>query len=179
MSFSELSLPFQSGNWGYCSPGCEPYRSQKNELSTNEVPRIGNEPVPAASAPRDGKPVQTVPAEKPLLEGYNATILPVLDDPVNDCGRVATFGQIVGGVEAKKGSYPFIAALGVKNPKSGLDVIYTCGGSLINRRYVVTAAHCQSEKNPIIEVLLGAHNFKTDNKCQHSDEDEDTCPKGT
>ena len=97
------------------------------------------------------------------LEGYNATLLPTWDDSENDCGKVATAGFIVGGTFAKKGSYPFIAALGVKNPRGGdLKVVFICGGSLINRRYVVTAAHCQSDKDPIIEVLLGAHNFEKD-----------------
>ena len=94
------------------------------------------------------------------LEGYNATPLPTWEDAENDCGKVATAGFIVGGTIAKKGSYPFIAALGVKNPRGGdKKVVYICGGSLINRRYVVTAAHCQSDKDPIIEVLLGAFNF--------------------
>jgi hypothetical protein len=71
---------------------------------------------------------------------YNGTILPTADDPINTCGSAVTFGFIVGGHFAKKGAYPFIAALGVKNTKNPekLDIIYICGGSLINRRYVVT-----------------------------------------
>jgi hypothetical protein len=74
-------------------------------------------------------------------ENYDGTILPTPDDDNNTCGAVVTFGSIVGGVEAKKGAYPFIAALGVKNNKNPekLDVVYICGGSLINRRYIVTA----------------------------------------
>jgi hypothetical protein len=73
---------------------------------------------------------------------YNGTILPTADDPINTCGSALTFGFIVGGHDAKKGAYPFIAALGYKNIKNNdndLPIIYACGGSLINRRYVVTA----------------------------------------
>ncbi len=43
-------------------------------------------------------------------------------------------GFIVGGEIAKQGAYPFIAAVGVKNPKDPLNLenIYVCGGSLVS-----------------------------------------------
>jgi secreted trypsin-like serine protease len=40
--------------------------------------------------------------------------------------------------EAEDGNYPFIAAIGFKDPKSGA-ITYDCGGTLINRQYVLTA----------------------------------------
>ena len=39
----------------------------------------------------------------------------------------------MGGKTAKQGAYPFIAALGAKNPNNVSDIIYICGGSLVSR----------------------------------------------
>ena len=51
----------------------------------------------------------------------------------------------VGGKFAKLGDYPYMALLGYRmpNPKTGdIGTFYTCGGSLINKWYVLTAAQC-------------------------------------
>ena len=54
---------------------------------------------------------------------------------------------IVGGSITKLGDFPYMALL-------GYDVFgqiyYTCGGSLINKWYVLTAAHCvQDTQGPL------------------------------
>ena len=64
--------------------------------------------------------------------------------------------KIVGGDVADVGTYPFIAALGYQT-RDGLK--WACGGSLINRRYVLTAAHCHTNDAPIVAVVLGLPNF--------------------
>jgi len=43
----------------------------------------------------------------------------------------------VGGSEASPGSYPWMAMLKIKS-----SVSFICGGSIINNRTVLTAAHC-------------------------------------
>ena len=79
-----------------------------------------------------------------------------------DCGHPTASGFISGGEAAKKGAYPFVALLGIKH---GNRMIYHCGGALINRRYVITAAHCQRPEMPIAEVVLGEHNIDIDPEC--------------
>jgi len=60
--------------------------------------------------------------------------------------------NIVGGVEASHGEFPFIVSLQAKN------FGHFCGGSLIKKNWVLTAAHCVSES--IDKVVIGMHNLK-------------------
>nr|XP_044251424.1 CLIP domain-containing serine protease B8-like [Drosophila takahashii] len=66
------------------------------------------------------------------------------------CGRSPGSLRIYGGTEAKSNEFPWVAML--------LDIYgkTKCSGSLINNRYVLTAAHCAVQGN-IRSVRLGEH----------------------
>ncbi|KAF0292425.1 Trypsin II-P29 [Amphibalanus amphitrite] len=58
-----------------------------------------------------------------------------VNDPL--CGRAKPITRIVGGVTAEKGAYPWLVGV---TTRSREDMF--CGGSIINERYILTAAHC-------------------------------------
>ncbi|XP_038166079.1 granzyme B-like [Arvicola amphibius] len=68
-------------------------------------------------------------------------------------------GEIIGGHEARPHSRPYMAYLKIMDQNSQR----TCGGFLIREDFVLTAAHCSGS---LINVTLGAHNIKEEEKTQ-------------
>uniref|UniRef100_A0A7N5KCW8 Chymase 1 n=1 Tax=Ailuropoda melanoleuca TaxID=9646 RepID=A0A7N5KCW8_AILME len=68
--------------------------------------------------------------------------------------RGAEAGEIIGGTECKPHSRPYMAHLEILTPQNHL---VSCGGFLIRRNFVLTAAHCAGR---FIMVTLGAHNIR-------------------
>ncbi|XP_076060713.1 phenoloxidase-activating factor 3-like isoform X2 [Oratosquilla oratoria] len=80
-----------------------------------------------------------------------------------NCGVSGTFDKIVGGENAKIGEWPW-AALLFGRDRSG-NTNFFCGGTLIDARYVLTAAHCQSPLIQLEYVRLGEHTVSKSQDC--------------
>lgn len=83
------------------------------------------------------------------------------------CGS-CDMDRIYGGVETKINEYPWMALIEYQKPNNKKS--FSCGGSLINNRYVITAAHCiHSSSIPKgwkpISVRLGEWDTSTERDC--------------
>lgn len=77
------------------------------------------------------------------------------------CGQKPYELFIAGGEESRQHEWPWMAAV-FRRHNSPKPITYICGGSLINRRYILTAAHCFIHNYVILPastftVRLGAH----------------------
>ncbi|XP_065361766.1 proclotting enzyme-like [Calliphora vicina] len=75
-----------------------------------------------------------------------------------------TTNRVVGGYEAKKGNYPWMAALGYRDEYDPSSMKFLCAGSLISSRYVITSAHCINSY--LMLVRLGAHDLTKPNESE-------------
>ncbi|KAI2805029.1 hypothetical protein BLOT_004018 [Blomia tropicalis] len=82
----------------------------------------------------------------------------------SNCGikNGPSFGLIVGGEESTPNEWPW--AIGIYRYGS-----FICGGSIINERYIMTAAHCvsrngQTQPASSFQVLVGAHTLGSSGK---------------
>ena len=69
------------------------------------------------------------------------------------CGN--TGNRIAGGIEAKKNSWPWIVNLRFEDGKSAYGSF--CGGTIIEKNWVLTAAHCCKDKLKVF-MNFGQHN---------------------
>jgi len=69
--------------------------------------------------------------------------------------------NIIGGKKTTPGRYSYTALLGYEDNN---EVRWQCGGTLINKWFVVTAAHCHTEKSPIYSVRLGEWDVNPEKK---------------
>ncbi|XP_062703144.1 serine protease grass [Aedes albopictus] len=93
----------------------------------------------------------------------------------DNCGLIGTPDRVLAGDEADLGEFPWMANLmsfQLKNPKSKhSESIKTtvCSGSLIHARYVLTAAHCFTQKIKPTSVRLGEHDLSKEKDCVEHD----------
>ncbi|EEB18115.1 tripsin, putative [Pediculus humanus corporis] len=120
-------------------------------------------------------PVVCCPSEKKTKENYYvvnnknakkplANVSYESDNNDNICGTIRETNKIIGGSVTTLYEFPWMALIGY-NTRHGLQ--YRCGGSLINSRYVLTAAHCVTALRDIspTSVRLGEYNLSTEKDC--------------
>ena len=84
---------------------------------------------------------------------------PLLEErTINTCGcaPVSSADRIVGGKEVNpKGKLPYQVLFRPCTPNGFCS---TCGGTIVNKRFVVTAAHCWEPEETDLWVIVGEHN---------------------
>ncbi|XP_052890119.1 venom serine protease Bi-VSP-like isoform X1 [Anopheles moucheti] len=109
-------------------------------------------PPPPPSPPSPPTPTAVGPAE--------------LLTPETGCGySIVQHNRVVGGVPAELHGWPWMALVGYKNALG--EVSFKCGGSLITKRHVLSAAHCI--RRDLSSVRLGEHDTSTDAETKHVD----------
>ncbi|KAL6425433.1 hypothetical protein ACFW04_009546 [Cataglyphis niger] len=119
------------------------------------------------------------PSSSPLNENIQVDLA---DNPLlpSDCGRDLS-QRIVGGERTELGEFPWMALLEYQKPNGRTTA---CGGVLINKRYILTAAHCIKGKDlpsnwRLTSVRLGEYDTDTERDCVPDSEDSVVCADDT
>lgn len=86
---------------------------------------------------------------KQLCEQYYPIILTTTPKPMNSTFATA---YAVGGVDAGKDEFPYMAAIGWTRSNGKID--YLCGGFLVTGTHIITAAHCMQSNGVSPDVVL-------------------------
>ncbi|XP_065072446.1 CLIP domain-containing serine protease B8 [Ochlerotatus camptorhynchus] len=90
-------------------------------------------------------------------------------DLIESCGVDASGDRIFGGQVSRIDEFPWMALLFYESKLTG-QMHPSCGGVLLTKRWILTAAHCVTGKNylnlgPLKFVRLGEYNLETDEDC--------------
>ena len=166
-----------SNNFGYCDPDC-PYDdgSGRVQSTTTTRPSIATSTRPS-TRPKTTPRTTSTTTTKPFSQGTEIKVksesgLWLPQRELQECGLSLDTGYIIGGSTAARGEFPFLALLGYSNSErsSSQKILYRCGGTLLNRKYVLTAAHCHDptkSSERIVEVVIGEHDVALDPDCNN------------
>ncbi|XP_044263813.1 melanization protease 1-like isoform X2 [Tribolium madens] len=97
----------------------------------------------------------------------NTNLLP------RNCGQFNSLDKIVNGNKTDLLEFPWMALLSYQT-RYGPQ--FKCGGTIINSRYILTAAHCVTNLNmPLLGVRVGEHDIRTVTDCEINKHNERFC----
>ena len=95
----------------------------------------------------------------------NKTFVPN-DSADCDCGKYEEESRIVGGSEADTNEFPWHVGI-ISSEQTSLRPF--CGGTLISKHCVLTAAHCLKDIQPfMIRAVVGDHDWRTINDSNYT-----------
>ncbi|KAJ8925735.1 hypothetical protein NQ315_009583, partial [Exocentrus adspersus] len=90
-----------------------------------------------------------------------------------DCGLIGISNKIIGGENAGIVEFPWMALLLYR---TGETIVPNCGGTIINNKYILTAAHCLSNlPTPFVGVRVGDYQLSTEKDCVQEEHKRDKC----
>ncbi|KAI1289996.1 Proclotting enzyme [Halotydeus destructor] len=110
----------------------------------------------------------STPTSNPLICCPSTSAPGVYPPTVAGCGQKGNAQAIVGGQEAEPLEWPWQVALFQRGSgRNPTEANFICGGSIIHKRFIMTAAHCVVRMEGRINaedflVLVGARNIKTE-----------------
>lgn len=95
--------------------------------------------------------------------------------PIDNCGPYQSDDKILNGNITALFEFPWMALLRYND--NGRDAGFKCGGTLINKRYILTAAHCITnlKTKTLTTVRLGEYDIKMDKDCETHFEGDTLC----
>lgn len=162
-------------------------RQQVEDLSKrNQCGHQNRQPLVCCTKLPTAATATTVPAES--VEGFSDQMQP--NRAVNhrwqpshqwpdrdECGTVQYQSRVVGGGNADIGELPWMALIKYVQPTTGRIGLH-CAATLINRNFVITAAHCIFGKSIFMhwtptDIRLGEWNLATNVDCIGDDDNDD------